>query len=82
MTGAASAGITAAGEACGPTGVPQDSQNFTSGTIGAPHCGQAGRASIFAPQDSQNFIPGVTGLPHFWQVWGFAVIETYLALAR
>jgi hypothetical protein len=81
-TGTVPAGLTAAGKAAGPTGAPQDSQNFTSGTSVAPHCGQAGRASILAPQDSQNFIPGVTGLPHFWQVWGFAVMETYLALAR
>jgi hypothetical protein len=79
-TGAGSAGTTVAG---GITGAPQDSQNFTSGTSGAPHCGQAGRASIFAPQDSQNFIPGVTGLPHFWQVWGFAVMNILLTdLAR
>jgi hypothetical protein len=60
--------------AAGRAEAPQDSQNFTPGSSGAPHFAQAGNASILAPQDSQNFIPGKTGLPHFWQVLGFSVI--------
>jgi len=73
-TGAATTGIVTGGAAAGLTGAPQDSQNLAFAPSAAPHCRQAGRASIFAPHDSQNFIPGVTGLPHFRQVWGFAVM--------
>jgi hypothetical protein len=61
-------GAGGTGCAAGISGVPQDSQNFALGATGAPHCGQAGVASILAPHDSQNFIPGFNGLPHFWQV--------------
>jgi hypothetical protein len=68
-TGTATSFAGFTGAAAGLTNAPQVSQNFTSGASAEPHCGQAGKASIFAPQDSQNFIPGITGLPHFWQVF-------------
>ena len=74
----ASAGAGTTGAAAGLTRAPQDSQNFAFAISVAPHCGQAGKAGIFAPQDSQNFIPGVTGLPHFEQVWEFAIITLHL----
>ena len=56
------------GAASRATGFPQDSQNFTLGRSGAPHCPQTGRGSTLAPHDSQNFMPEAIGLLHFGQV--------------